>query len=503
MPTIPNPATFDDLDLTEPLLRGLAKAGFGTPTPVQQQVIPAAMQRLDLLVSAATGSGKTVAFLLPIMQHLLDQRAVHDSPRVLILVPTRELARQIHAHFMDIGSYTRLTAEVITGGENRGHQVSALRRNPDILVATPGRMLEHLETGEAELGDLEHLVLDEADRMLDMGFAEQVFAILGHCRRERQSLLFSATLQQRGLSHLAEQLLREPRTIIVDAVREPHPDITHQILLSDEPEHKREQLLWLLRHEPSGEGIDDAAERAAGSPSDAGSDAAAGPVPIPAPGQAPSQAPNEAAKRPRDKTLVFVNTRERADQLGHWLIGQQQRCAVLHGELDQRERKRVMGLFRDGSVDVLIATDVAARGLDVPGVQRVINVDVPRGGDDYLHRTGRTGRAGEQGVAISLVSAQEWNRMEGIQRYLRLDVRQRAIKGLEARFKGAPTRAKPGKKKLDPSAKAKAAKAGNPPKVKDRLRDRKNIGKRRKPASKGATSTATEAGFEPPRRRPT
>ncbi|MGB5835114.1 MAG: DEAD/DEAH box helicase, partial [Thiohalocapsa sp.] len=363
MSTNPDPASFDDLDLSRPLLRGLAKAGFDRPTAVQQQVIPAALEGVDLLVSAATGSGKTVAFLLPIMQHLLDRRAGHDSARVLILVPTRELARQIHAHFMDVGSYTRLTAEVITGGENRGHQVSALRRNPDILVATPGRMLEHLETGEAEFGDLEHLVLDEADRMLDMGFAEQVFAILGHCRRERQSLLFSATLQQPGLTGLAKRFLRAPRTITVDVVREPHPDISHQILLSDEPEQKRNQLLWLLR--------------------------------------------NEAA----DKILVFVNMRERAVQLGDWLTGQEHRCAVLHGELDQRERKRVMGLYRDGRVDVLIATDVAARGLDVPGVQCVVNFDVPRSGDDYLHRSGRTGRAGEQGVAISLVGSADWNRM--------------------------------------------------------------------------------------------
>ncbi len=496
MPTPPSPATFDDLDLTEPLLRGLTKAGFDTPTPVQQQVIPPAMQRLDLLVSAATGSGKTVAFLLPIMQHLLDQRAIHDSPRVLILVPTRELARQIHTHFMDIGSYTRLTAEVITGGENRGHQVSALRRNPDILVATPGRILEHLETGEAELGDLEHLVLDEADRMLDMGFAEQVFAILGHCRRERQSLLFSATLQQRGLTGLAEQLLREPRTIIVDAAREPHPDITHQILLSDEPEHKRDQLLWLLRDAPTAQTVDSPAEQASGSTPGPAPD----PAIRPAPDQPTERAPGQAITERRDKTLVFVNTRERADLLGNWLVGQQQRCAVLHGDLDQRERKRVMGLFRSGSVDVLIATDVAARGLDIPGVQRVINFDVPRSGDDYLHRTGRTGRAGEQGIAISLVGASEWNRMEGIQRYLRLDVKQRAIKGLEARFKGAPTRAKPGKKKSAASARAKPD-SKTAPKSKQRLRDRKNVGKRRAPTTPSNTEPGKPAGLEPPKRR--
>ncbi len=334
---------------------------------------------------------------------------------MLILVPTRELARQIHAHFMDIGSYTRLTAEVITGGENRGHQVSALRRNPDILVATPGRMLEHLETGEAELGDLEHLVLDEADRMLDMGFAEQVFAILGAADASVNRCCSPPRCNSEACPPWPNACCAS-RTIIVDVVREPHPDITHQILLSDDPEHKREQLLRLLRDEPA-EAADD-------------------------------RAPAPSAAIHAGKTLVFVNTRERADQLGSWLVGQQQRCAVLHGDLDQRERKRVMGLFRDGSVDVLIATDVAARGLDVPGVQRVINFDVPRSGDDYLHRTGRTGRAGEQGLAITLVSSQEWNRMEGIQRYLHLDVKQRAIKGLEARFKGAPTRAKPGRRRL-------------------------------------------------------
>jgi len=457
MPNPDDPATFDDLDLSEPLLRGVVKAGFEAQTAVQQQVIPAAMAGLDLLVSAATGSGKTVAFLLPIMQHLLDRRVAHDSARVLILVPTRELARQIHAHFIDVGGYTRLTAEVITGGENRRHQISALRRNPDILVATPGRLLEHLETGEAEIGELEHLVLDEADRMLDMGFAEQVFAILGHCPSKRQSLLFSATLQQSGLTGLAERLLRQPRTIVIDAVREPHPDITHQVLLSDDPEHKRNQLLWLLSHEQA------------------------------------------------DKTLVFVNMRERAQQLGNWLIGQQQRCTVLHGELDQRERKRVMALFRDGSVGVLIATDVAARGLDVPGVQRVFNFDVPRSGDDYLHRTGRTGRAGAQGIAITLVSAQEWNRMEGIQRYLNLHVQQRAIDGLKARFKGPQSRGKPSKKKHGPASQPKLAKQTHPkqtqPKEKDRLRDRKNIGKRRKPSADAASSTSTQAGFDSPKRR--
>jgi superfamily II DNA/RNA helicase len=447
----PAPAGFDDLDLEMPLLRGIAKAGFARPTPVQGRVIPAALQGRDLLVGAATGTGKTVAFLLPVMQRLLERRAPNAATRALVLTPTRELARQVRDHFLAVGSYTRLTADVITGGEPRGRQVAALRRNPDILIATPGRLLEHIESGEAELGDLECLVLDEADRMLDMGFADEVLAILGHCPPERQSLLFSATLEQRGLDDLTRQLLRDPETILVDRPREPHPDITHQVLLSDDPDHKREQLLWLLRREPE------------------------------------------------ERTLVFVNTRERAERLGNWLQAQQQRCAVLHGELEQHERRRVMGLFRQGRVAVLIATDVAARGLDVPEVRRVINCDVPRSGDDYLHRSGRTGRAGTQGVAITMVSAPEWNRMDGIRRYLGLRAERRVIEGLKARFKGAPSRAKPGRKQRGPTngsgRSVKPAKAAAKPK--QRLRDRKNIGKRRRPSS----ATGIDAGHEPPKRR--
>ncbi|MFE8034555.1 DEAD/DEAH box helicase [Thiohalocapsa marina] len=438
---------FDHLDLTEPLLRGLARAGLETPTPVQQQVVPAALDGADLLVSAVTGSGKTLAFLLPMLQRLMQEPGSATAVRGLILTPTRELARQVHAHFMRVGSYTRLTATVIIGGEKRALQTALLRRNPDILIATPGRLLEHLDSGEADLGELQCLVLDEADRMLDMGFADEVVSILARCPAERQSMLFSATLQQPGLDTLARRLLRDPQTLCVDPGREPHPDIHHQLLFSDEPEHKRRQLQWLLDNEPA------------------------------------------------DKTLVFVNTRERAEQIGDWLSGQGERCAVLHGDLDQRERNRVMGLFLHGTVGVLVATDVAARGLDVPGVGRVINLDVPRCGDDYLHRTGRTGRAGQAGLAVTLVSGPEWNRMQGIQRFLRLSVQPRRIPGLEASFNGAakrPSRSGAAAKARRQKAPSKPA-GTKPPKTKDRLRDRKNIGKRRKPSS--------EAGLAPPRRK--
>jgi len=439
---------FSHFLLPDELHRSLIQEGYETPTQVQEQVIPLAMEGLDLLVSAATGSGKTAAFLLPMMQRFVDNRSHASGTRALILVPTRELARQIYIQFMRLGSFTRLTAGVITGGEAKSHQVATLRKNPEILVATPGRLLEHLEGDEVDLGDLEILVLDEADRMLDMGFADDVLTIIGRCNPARQSMLFSATLHHKGLAGITGPLLRDPRTLVVNPVREPHPDIEHQILLSDEPEHKERQLLWLLGHETF------------------------------------------------EKALIFTNTRERTGSLGAFLVGKGQRVVVLHGEMEQRERNRVMGLFHRGEVPVLIATDLAARGLDVPGIGLVINLDPPRSGDEYLHRTGRTGRAGERGVAITLVNSREWNRVEGIGRYLRLEFVPRTIKGMESRFQGPTRRKGPAKAAQAAKAKSQAAAKKAAARPKERLRDRKAIGKRRKPASAGAG----EAGMGPPKK---
>ncbi len=419
---------FSDLLLPDELLLGLEKAGYTEPTPVQVQVIPPAMQGIDLMVSAATGSGKTAAYLMPMLQRILDVKSPAGGTRALVLVPTRELARQIHTYFLRLSSYTHLVAGVITGGERKSHQVATLRKNPEILVATPGRLLEHLGNGEVDLGDLEFLVLDEADRMLDMGFSDEVIDILGHCRPQRQSLLFSATLHHRSLSRITDLLLHDPQVVEVNPVREQHPDIEHRVLFSDDPAHKQRQLLWLLQNESY------------------------------------------------DKALVFTNTRERAEQLGAFLVDQEQRMGVLHGEMDHHERKRIMGLLRRGQISVLIATDLAARGLDVPGMQRVINFDLPRSGDGYLHRTGRTGRAGAQGVAITLVLGSEYKRLESIGRYLRLNFARSSIKGLEARFKG-PAK---GKSKAKAKNKTQAKKKVSKPKRKDR--ERKNIGKRRRPS---------------------
>ncbi|MBK5930713.1 DEAD/DEAH box helicase [Halochromatium salexigens] len=489
--------TFDAFDLDEPLQRAIANAGWQQPTPVQQRVIPAVLEGRDLLASAATGSGKTGAFLLPMLQRLSEEPAPDGGIRALVLVPTRELASQTQSEFLNLGSRTRLTAAVIVGGEDRGRQVSALRKNPDLVIATPGRLLEHLETGEADLTQLGFLVLDEADRMLDLGFAADVITLISASNRARQSLLFSATLKHGGLRPLTDHLLNDPQVIEIDAIRAAHPDISHQIILSDELPHKQAQLLWLLQHEDY------------------------------------------------QKALVFTNTRARADAIGAFLIGEQVRAAVLHGELDQRERKRVMGLLERGQVSVLVASDVAARGLDLTGVERVINLDVPRSGEDYLHRTGRTGRAGRAGIALSLVSAQEWNRMESISRWLGIEVERRQLPGLEARFKGpnpqrkgrgkpsgktghkaSGSRAKAGSKigakrgaqpGTQPGPRANAAKdthGAETTKPKQRLRDRKNLGKRRQPSTQSSAQSSTQpnaasravtervdAGFAPPKRR--
>ena len=444
--------TFSDFLLPDALLRALEKLGFEQPTPVQQKVIPLAMGGRDLMVSAATGTGKTAAFLLPLMQRFLDRPAPYAGTRALVLVPTRELARQIQDQFLQLGSYTRLTAGVIIGGAPSGHQVAALRKNPDILVATPGRLLEHLQRGTAKLDDLEVLILDEADRMLDMGFAEDVQEIIHYCRPERQSLLFSATLKHKGLASITDNLLRDPELILTDPPRTVGRDIRHQVLLADNPDHKQDLLLRLLEEEGY------------------------------------------------EKALVFTNRREQTTNLSGFLSGRGQRTGALHGELDQRERNRVLDLLRQGRIKVLVATDVAARGLDIPGMDRVINFEVPRSGSDYLHRCGRTGRAGGSGITISLVGPQEWNHMESIIRYLDLAVEPRVIQGMKAKFKG-PTGSK-GTKRPGSAKKFKvsAEQSKSRPKDKGRHRDRKRIGKRRQPSTTGKAG-GVDAGRGPLKKR--
>ncbi|OQX31561.1 MAG: hypothetical protein B0D96_05520 [Candidatus Sedimenticola endophacoides] len=379
---------FSDLSLHKALLRSLEGLGLVEPTPVQLALVPAAMEGADLRVTAETGSGKTLAFLLPLFQRLLSRPAEGDGVRALVLLPTRELARQVHTEASALARHTNLRVEVIFGADHFGGQMERLEPAPELLVATPGRLLKHLKLGTVDLSSIEVLVLDEADRMLEMGFSEEVLGIADHCSVTRQTLMLSATLGRKGLNGLARELMDEPQIITLSPIRAQHRDIRQQILLSDDIPHKLSQTLWLLR--------------------------------------------NEAFA----KALVFTNTRDRADQVGSFLMGAGVRLGVLHGDLDQSSRNRVMARLREGVITVLVATDIASRGLDVEGIDLVINLDMARRGDLHLHRTGRTGRAGRKGVAISLVSSTEWNLMAGIERYLRLRFERRVIGELKGNYSG-------------------------------------------------------------------
>ena len=424
---------FAEFDLDNGLLKGLEKLGLKTPTPVQEQVIPAVLTGKDIQASARTGSGKSAAFMLPLLQLMIAKPAPRTATRCLVLSPTRELAMQLDKHCRDLSRFTDIDSLVIVGGEGFKEQQARLRKNPEVVIGTPGRLLEHVQKGSLELDDLEFLVLDEADRILDMGFRDDVMAIVERCNAKRQTLLLSATLEHQGIGNISREVQRSPQKISIDSHRSAHSNIRQEIILADDPGHKQQLCNWLLANEEYG------------------------------------------------KALVFTNTRVHAEELAVFLIRQGQRAACLHGEMLPDERKRVMHLYRDGKVKVLVATDLAARGLDVPEISLVINYALARSGDEYVHRIGRTGRADATGVAISLVSPQEWNRMESISRYLAVTFTQREVSELPARFKGPTGKKKPVRKgkpkaKVDPAEKAKA-------KAKQRHKNRKNIGKRRSPSA--------------------
>ncbi len=428
--------SFSGLALDEQLLSAVKKMGFELPTPVQQKAIPLALEHKDLLVSAETGSGKTAAFLLPTLHHLLTLPSQKPGTRVLVLTPTRELAQQIFKHCQQLTEFTELKTGLITGGDDFRLQQNMLRRNTEIVIATPGRVLELMEQEIPNFSNLEVLILDEADRMLDMGFSEDVLTIANSCNAQRQTLLFSATLTHFGVIKMADKVLTNHQVVALNTLHDGHRNIEQQIVLADDNDHKLKLLTWLLQNETY------------------------------------------------DKALVFTNSRIQADALRGPLRGQKLRVGVLHGEMDQKDRNRMMELFREGEVKVMLATDLAARGLDIKGINLVINFDVPRNGINYIHRIGRTGRVDELGLTIALVKHTEWNLMSGIERFLKQKFKHRSIKELEGKYKGpkklkASGKASGGKKKIEPK---KAAVE----KVKIRDRDKKNVGKRRAPTVKPA-----------------
>lgn len=444
---------FEELDLDRQLRLGLDALELGDATEVQKLAVPAALAGHDLLVSAETGSGKTLAYLIPLAQKILAAPAgTTQGTQALILVPTRELARQVLKHIRQLLAKSPLKAQAITGGADFKYQKSQLRQDPEIIVGTPGRLLEHCRKRSTDLGRLQTLVLDEADRMLDMGFREDVLAIADFCPASRQMLLLSATLSHRGVGDIAATLRLNPQSIAVGQVRQPHSNISHQLILADNQTHKDQLLLALLQ------------------------------------------------QGDYQRVLVFSNKRDTAARLHHLTQGQQLRSACLHGELTTEERKQVMHRFQEGKVNIVCASDVAARGLDIQGIDLVINYDIPYSGDNYLHRTGRTGRAGQKGLAISLAGAAEWNRMVSIERYLAIHFERQTLPGLKARYNGPKKVKSSGKAAGSKKKKNSAGQDKTRGKAKSRVRNRKNLGKRRE---KTKTPGVDNDGFAPLKKKKT
>lgn len=458
-----------DLSLHPQLLKGLEKLGFTEATEVQAQAIPPALAGRDLMVAAKTGTGKTAAFVLPMLNRLLASEARASGTRALILSPTRELALQIDKAFRQFAAFTRIKCGLIIGGEAFKYQIVTIRNNPEVLIATPGRLVDHIGKGTPDFKDLEMLVLDEADRMLDMGFAEDMNIIASACRAERQNLLFSATLEHRAIDHI-KGILHDPLAIVTDTHRQAHSQILQQKVLCDDAAHKTRLVAALVTAEQA------------------------------------------------KCVFVFCNTREQCEPLSNALRQKNIRTAYIHGEISQSDRKQVMSRFRDGKLTVLVATDVAARGLDVPDVDLVINFNVAQSGDDHVHRVGRTGRAGRQGKAIVLVGANEWNLLASIERYLKIRFETRKVPGLEAAFTG-PKNLKKSGKAAGPPKKGKGRKPGNkavrgakaanrskPGKVNKEKRgkpdrDRTASGDRGERASEsGRATTGDEPGYRPIKR---
>jgi len=356
--------SFNTFDLHPDLLRGVAALGFDTPTPIQRDAIPPVHAGRDVLACAMTGSGKTAAFLLPILHRLLGRP--RGTTRVLVLAPTRELAAQIDEHRQDLGRHTRLTGAAVFGGVGYGPQEQALRRGVDVLVATPGRLLDHFGQPYARLAGLEVLVIDEADRMLDMGFLPDIRRILQHLPARRQTLFFSATMPP-PIVALAREILRDPVTIAVERPPAPATGITHTAY-PVASELKSRLLLSLL------------------------------------------------ARPGTRSVLAFTRTKHRANRLAEFLGRQGIRVERIHGNRSQTQRTQALAGFKGGFYQVLVATDIAARGIDIDALSHVVNFDVPPLPEDYIHRVGRTARAEARGDALTLVAPNEEGDLRTIER---------------------------------------------------------------------------------------
>lgn len=435
---------FETLGLHPAIVTAVAEAGYTQPTPVQQQAIPAALQGSDLLVSSQTGSGKTAAFMLPALHKFASEarpeqgktpnqerqsarargermRFTPAQPKMLVLAPTRELALQVTQATEQYSAHMRrIKSAAILGGMPYPKQLQLLGRNPEILVATPGRLIDHMESGKIDFSQLQVLVLDEADRMLDMGFIDDIERIVAATPESRQTMLFSATLDG-VVGSMARRITREPKIIQIATAASRHENIVQTVHFVDDLSHKNKLLDHLLR------------------------DASI------------------------DQAMVFTATKRDADMIADRLNIAGFSAAALHGDMHQGARNRTLDGLRRGRVKILVATDVAARGIDVPTITHVFNYDLPKFAEDYVHRIGRTGRAGRNGLAISLVNHAESVHVKRIERFTKQLIPVNVIEGLEPKKAPSANRAnrkpdgwKPGSKRSShkPSGQRTFAKPG-------------------------------------------
>lgn len=375
--------SFEELQLAPPILKALTQCGHDRPTPVQAQAIPMAIAGRDLIASAQTGTGKTAAFVLPALQRLCaDPSERKRCTRVLVLTPTRELADQITQATRTYGKYLKVKSVAIFGGMPFKEQIRALSQSPEMIIATPGRLLDHMSRRLIDLSHLEMFILDEADRMLDMGFIEDVERISAAVPDDCQTLLFAATLGS-ATTGLAQSLMKDPERVAVAPGKITHDAIEQRLHVADNVQHKN-RLLQHLCADPT-----------------------------------------------VTKAIIFSATKRDADTLAGVLNRQGHAAAALHGDMSQNARNRTMVNMHRGKIKLLVATDVAARGLDVTGISHVINFDLPRSAEDYVNRIGRTGRNGESGIAISFASRAELAYLDRIERYIGQALAMQVIPGLE------------------------------------------------------------------------
>lgn len=367
---------FEDLKLIEPILKALKEEKYTEPTAIQEKAIPLVLKRNDILASAQTGTGKTAAFAIPILQHMHLDREQNNSPRkinALVITPTRELAIQIGESFTAYGKYTRIKNTVIFGGVPQGKQVNALKNGVDVLIATPGRLLDLMDQGFIRLRDIHYFVLDEADRMLDMGFIHDIKKIIAELPKKRQSLFFSATMPRNSVE-LSRKILHDPQKVEISPVSSA-AETVQQFIYYTNKSTKKELLLHLLKDQKM------------------------------------------------DQVLLFSRTKHGSDKIVRLLRKMKISSAAIHGDKAQNQRQKALAQFKDGEVRVLVATDIAARGIDIEKLKYVVNYDIPNEAETYVHRIGRSGRAGEEGTAISISEPEENAYVKDIEKLIKQKLR--------------------------------------------------------------------------------